>query len=385
MPSAIHLTLAAALLFALPAPELAATAPSEIGIARLATFNQAVGAAPEATGAEFYARAGNSPVGLNWSVTPPLGGEVVIPPASDSPPPGQTGIDRVLSESYSDVFFFPISRPGGAYLVSSSGSIPSEFYLEVGGTLAASTSITNLAAAQDLISGTAFTLTWAPPAGATANDVLVLLVVDDASAQIVYQSPFPLAPGAIAGNATAHSFTVPPGTAFTGRLIWLRLSQGTPEEVPAFLADTRLWAGAGSRVSFPLRATAMTPAAALDHFLAEAGVAPGNRDPLADPDGDGLTHLEEWFWGTSPVLPDFAPLPVPTLANGLLTWILDVPARDPGPGLQFHFHPGTVSASPVPVTHEVLPNGPNRRLLRVQVPAAPADPAGFLSLRLSLP
>lgn len=367
------LALATGSLWAQPTP------PTEIAITRTATFTQSVGASPVATGAAFVAAVGLSPVGLDWAVSPPFGSEDVIPPVDSA------GLNRALRETYTDTFLFPLNRPGGAYRVRSFGSAVSEVYLEVGGPLAASASITNLAAGQDLVGGTDFTLTFTPPAGATAADVILLAIFNQDTGDLVYQSPRPLEPGVIIGTAISHTFTVPAGLNFTGRLTWLRLSHGEPE-VPPFLASTRIWAGAGSEVAFLLRSSGLPDArAALQNFLAAAGVPVEQRQPLADPDGDGLSHLEEWFWGTDPTSAGASPIPLPTFEGANLVWLLDVPALAPGPTVEFLVQAPTANAPADLATSQIIAANEFRRVYRIEVSLESAPPNAFLTVRLSLP
>ena len=86
--------------------------------------------------------------------------------------------------------------------------------------------LTNWVAAQSIDAGTPFELKWAPFAGATTNDYVIVTAVDDAGEYLIY-TPDEFEPGALPGTTT--SFTIPAktlnyGKSYVVNLIFSKLS-----------------------------------------------------------------------------------------------------------------------------------------------------------------
>ena len=84
--------------------------------------------------------------------------------------------------------------------------------------------INNFAAAQSINPTAAFTLTWDPFSGGTAND-FIQVAIADVSGVTLFQSPDPGKPGGLDGTATSlviPANTLPPATTLGGQLLFAR-------------------------------------------------------------------------------------------------------------------------------------------------------------------
>ena len=159
-----------------------------------------------------------------------------------------------LAVDFSTRAAFELAYPAGTYRVQLGGMRTESYTLNVSAPLPNASFITNFAAAQSIPSSQNFTLTWAPYAGATAQDsILVTVDADDGS--FSYASPSFGETGILPGTATQLTLpNLPPNKSFTGSIEFVRFSQGSMNDLSSLL-----FAYASAITDFSLRTVATGP------------------------------------------------------------------------------------------------------------------------------
>ena len=131
-----------------------------------------------------------------------------------------------MEDDYTTRAAFDIAYPAGNYRVQLGGSRDDSYTLNVSAPLPDPSYITNFPAAQAIPNGQGFTLTWAPYAGGTTQD-LILVTIDADDGSFSYESPTPGNSGSLSGAATQLTLSnLPPNKSFTGTISLLKFSQG---------------------------------------------------------------------------------------------------------------------------------------------------------------
>ena len=144
-----------------------------------------------------------------------------------------------------------VTYPDGTYTVSISqaGAADASYPVLVSGAAPTTPTITNLAAARTILNGTPFTLTWEPFTGGTPRDY-ICLQIESEDQTFSYQTPGIGQPGALSATATAATLTLPPDKRFTGRLTFVKLSQGDARQGAT---APRIFGGTMAETEFSLR------------------------------------------------------------------------------------------------------------------------------------
>ncbi len=137
-----------------------------------------------------------------------------------------SGGEYILEDDYTTRAAFDIAYPAGTYRVQLGGSRDDSYTLNVSAPLPDPSYITNFPAAQAIPNGQGFTLTWAPYAGGTTQDsILVTIDADDGS--FSYDNASSGNSGNLSGTATQLTLSnLPPNKSFTGTISLMKFSQG---------------------------------------------------------------------------------------------------------------------------------------------------------------